>query len=244
MARVAHPATGLPIYTLLPLYRRLYVARVSIGEFAAAWAAGESVSTVKVKREGHVRITGTLSATDMLAVCTLSRLPHKLRIAFMTEPSHPLAWRPMHQILAARLRGQSETLLLGLVRNLLRFRARPFFMTPSGGMTRTLLAADVLAVDADLVGTERGLAAVAGTTDSHADGTIDTLDGHVGWRLPFAGFEGEAVLCEQSAGSILLNGAPVGDHGRHRVRIGALFRHWAGETGQNVRDAKNGYGIW
>lgn len=46
-------------------------------------------------------------------------------------------------------------------------------------MAGTLLAADMLAVDAELVGAEGGLAAMAGAAHSHADRLGHALDGHV-----------------------------------------------------------------
>src|SRR5699024_576940 len=95
-------------------------------------------------------------------------------------------------------------------------------------VTRAFLATDVLAVDANTVGTERGLAAMAGTTNPHADRAVDTFDGHVGGRLPFTWFEAEAVFGEQDTGPVFLNGAPVGDH--HRNDRGGLvsFPHGGG----------------
>lgn len=80
-------------------------------------------------------------------------------------------------------------------------------------MARALLATDVLAVGADTVGAETGIAAVAAATNPHANGAIDPLDGHVGGRLPLTRFEGQAIFGEQNTRSILLNGTPVGDQG-------------------------------
>lgn len=86
-------------------------------------------------------------------------------------------------------------------------------------MTGTFLASGVLAIDADLVGAKSRLAPVAGTADTHANGLAHSLDGHVGGRFPLAGFESEAILGEQGAGFFLLNGAPVGNHGRFGLRL-------------------------
>lgn len=89
-------------------------------------------------------------------------------------------------------------------------------------MTGTFLAAGVLAVEADFVGAEGSLAAVAGAADTHADRLGDSLDGHVAGGLPFAGFEGEAVFGKESLGFGLLDGAPMGDHGRF-LDLGGVF---------------------
>lgn len=91
----------------------------------------------------------------------------------------------------------------------------------------------MLAVDADSVGAEGGLAAVTGAADAHADRLGDSLDGHVARGFPFAGFEGEAVFGEEGLGFGLLDGAPVGDHGRFLDLGGEFFGvgvwfDWAG----------------
>lgn len=95
-------------------------------------------------------------------------------------------------------------------------------------MARAVLATGMLAVHADPGRTERGLAAMAGAANPHTDGTVNTLDGVSGGRLPLVGFKGETIFGEQSTGPVLLDGAPVGDHGWNarssssRSRLGFL----------------------
>jgi hypothetical protein len=99
---------------------------------------------------------------------------------------------------------------LGSLLLVLRFRC---------GVSRAILAADVLAVDADLVGAKGGLAAMAGTADAHPDGLDDPLDGHIARSLPLARFERQSIFGEESAGLFLLDRAPVGYNSRFRGDI-------------------------
>lgn len=76
-------------------------------------------------------------------------------------------------------------------------------------------AARVLAVDADLLRAKGGFAAVAGSTDSHANRLGDSGQFDVaGGSFPFAGFESQAVFGEESARLFLLHDAIVGKLGR------------------------------
>lgn len=75
-------------------------------------------------------------------------------------------------------------------------------------------AARVLAVDADLLGTKGGFAAVAGSANSHANGLGDPGQFDVaGGSLPFAGVESQTVFGEKGARLFLLHDAIVGEHG-------------------------------
>lgn len=140
----------------------------------------------------------------MLAAGAFSRVRSKDRIAAMTSPSYSLPSRPADEILAAGSRGERELVLFRLGLHRLALLADdglerslgPVFLVLGlrCGVTRALLATDVLAVDADLVGAECGLAAVAGTADAHADGLGDTLNGHVGCRLPLSRFQSQSIL--------------------------------------------------
>lgn len=88
-----------------------------------------------------------------------------------------------------------------------------------GRVARALLAASVLALLADPVGTEGGLAAVALAVDTHTDGLLDTLDIFVGRAggNPLVGFQSQAVLGEECTRTLLLGGtARVADLARGR----------------------------
>lgn len=63
-------------------------------------------------------------------------------------------------------------------------------------VTRAFLAPDVLAVDADSIGTESRLASVTGATDSHTDGLAHALNCHVARGFPFARLEAKSVFGE------------------------------------------------
>ena len=75
-----------------------------------------------------------------------------------------------------------------------------------------LLAAWVLAVDADLVRAEGRVAAVAGAAHAHTDRLGDSGELQIGGRLPLFGLEGEAIFGEESACLLLLKDAVVGQH--------------------------------
>lgn len=79
------------------------------------------------------------------------------------------------------------------------------------GKARALLAAPVLALDTGPVGAIEGAAAVAGAVDTHANGLLDTLQRRHGARCgnPLMRLEGEAILCKESAGTLLLHGVAV-----------------------------------
>lgn len=75
---------------------------------------------------------------------------------------------------------------------------------------RAFLAAQVLAIDAHLVRTEGGLAAVAGAVHAHADRLGDPGELEIGGRFPLAGLQRQAVLAEEGARLLPLHGAIVG----------------------------------
>lgn len=79
------------------------------------------------------------------------------------------------------------------------------------GKARALLAAPVLALDTGPVGAIEGAAAVAGAVDTHANGLLDTLQRGHGARGgdPLMRLESEAILCKESAGTLLLHGVAV-----------------------------------
>lgn len=184
----------------------------------------------------------------MTTIDTLGRiLRRKQRLTLMTSPSHTLPNRSPNQILSTATRRNRKFHLLSprqfnrpSIPRLLLFQQRPdSTLLRLGGLalrrrvTGTFLAAGVLAVDADFVGAEGGLTAVTGAADAHADRLGNSLDGHVARGFPFAGFEREAVFGEESLGFGLLDGAPVGDHGRFLDLGGEFFGvgvwfDWAG----------------
>lgn len=146
----------------------------------------------------------------MVTTSALLRTRNKQLIAAMTGPSHALHHRLPHQILAASARRDSQDVLVAItIVNLLRPRRVPklvlvlerrftsnntlallrhefperglrVLLSPRGRVARAALAPGVLAVDADSVGSERRLAAVAAPAHAHADGFRDALDRSVG----------------------------------------------------------------
>lgn len=156
----------------------------------------------------------------MLAVLTLRSLSVEQGATAVTGAANPLLDGLADQVLATSARGNGEhrslalfgtwflcrydgSLCLGLLL-LLRLSRR---------VARTLLATGVAAANADLVRTKGRLAVVAGATDSHADRLLHALNVQVARRHPFLRLEGQAILGEHSAGSFLLDGAPVRSQG-------------------------------
>lgn len=114
----------------------------------------------------------------------------------------------------------------------------------SRGVSGALLATDVLAVGAKLVGTERSLAAVAGTANSHTDRFGHTLDGYIDGRSPFSGLKGQPILGEQSASFFLLDGAPMLKNGWLNSMMGGSFLRWSGVgLGNSSRSFGRGRGF-
>lgn len=174
-----------------------------------------------------IRFTRTLLATGMTTSSALRSLrSRKQRLASVTKPSNPLSSRSTDQILAARVRRESDFCMPGFAVRQDQRRVRvdsvlgpPVSRTPGSGgtssrsrsrnshgrriglalrewVTRAFLAPDVLAVDAESIRAKGRLAPVAGTTDSHADWLAHALNSHITGGFPFAWFEGETVLGE------------------------------------------------
>jgi hypothetical protein len=79
------------------------------------------------------------------------------------------------------------------------------------GITRTLLAALVLALVADFVGAVYSAAVVAGTVHTHTDGLLDSLnvDGLCWCRDPIMRLERQSIFGEENTGSLLLESTAV-----------------------------------
>lgn len=91
------------------------------------------------------------------------------------------------------------------------------------GVAGALLATLVLALSADLFSSEGGSTVVALAVDAHADRPLNTLDtdglGRSG--KPFVRLEGQSVLGEEKAGTLLLQGAAVDLVGSNDGRRGS-----------------------
>lgn len=79
------------------------------------------------------------------------------------------------------------------------------------GVTWALLATLMLALEADLLGTERGSAVVALAMDAHTDGLLDALNhgGIGGSSKPLMRLEGQAIFGEEETGTLLLEGTAI-----------------------------------
>lgn len=171
----------------------------------------------------HIRIARTLLATNVFALGALRCSSNEEIVAPVAVTADPLLDRFADQILTTGAGGNRKHRQLGLLllRTSLLFRCSSgcdlrlrlflllLFFGLGGRITSALLAAHVLAVDADLVGTKRGLAAVTGATNSHANRFLDAFDVQVARRYPLFGLQGESILGEQSARLLLLHGAPM-----------------------------------
>lgn len=149
-------------------------------------------------------------------------------LTLVTRPSHSLAWLLVDEVLSARLAGSGEgdvlalpfvvgyegsVLLVGLDdgRSLLA-AGNELGLGPLRGVAWALGAADVLAAGALLCGRKGGLAAVAGSTNAHADGLVHTENGLVGVRgngVPVRGLDVEAIQLPEPLGAFLEHLRPV-----------------------------------
>lgn len=94
----------------------------------------------------------------------------------------------------------------------LRFGFCPgfFLLLRAGGrISRAFLAADMLAVDADLVRSIGRLASVTDPTDPHANRLLHPFHVQIARGHPFMRFQRQSVLGEQSSSSFLLRGTPM-----------------------------------
>lgn len=186
-------------------------------------------------------LAGTLLAADMLAVLALLGIGGKGLPTRVTAPPDSLAHSLADEIRPARTRlhlqrgigvtRQLEVLVerrgavlsgadlgdLGLGDTRL---ARRILAVLVRWESWALLAAWVLAVDADLIRAEGCVAAVAGAAHAHADGFGDPCELQIGGRLPLFGLESQAVFGEENARLFLPDEGVVGQHSGlfdHRV---------------------------
>lgn len=210
------------------------ITGISVGVFLEL-GSGKRVSISLHLGHGHphVRITGTFLAADVLALLTLCGLSKEQGATPVAGAADPLPDGLADQVLATRARGNGEQGSLALLGA--RFVGRRSSSLGLGlclglllllglgrRVARTLLAARVVAADADLVRTKGRLAVVAGATDPHADRLLHALDVQVAGVHPLLGLEGQAILGEHGTGSLLLHSTPVRGQGggRHGGRAG------------------------
>jgi hypothetical protein len=138
-----------------------------------------------IKRR-DVRIARTVHATHVLTARTDLVPRDEQRRALVAIPAHSLHGFLAHQRLAAGLRvglGEEERLAQAEVAVGLNgtgdgdvLGGLAFALLAGGllrGVARAGLAADMVALDADLVGAKGGGADVTGAVDAHADGLLD-----------------------------------------------------------------------
>lgn len=136
-------------------------------------------------------------------------LTSKVRFATVAGAVNTLADLLADQILTASLAGDGDAVgdvaLALLVTNFGVVLLKGFLLLVLcllGRETRALLAPLVVAFATLLVGSEGGLAFVAGAVNTHADLLVFALTGRVVANGPVLGAELETVLLEQSLGSL------------------------------------------
>ena len=179
----------------------------------------------------NLRIARALLATDMVALSTFGCVSDEQGLANMAGTANSLADRLPNKILTtcSRRDGENELLALGshglrlglgLLSLLLGFRGR---------IAEALLAAKVVALGAKFVGTQTCQAAMAIATNTHTDRLVDTLNVVAdGTEDPLVRLEGQAVLLEQSSGSLLLSATPFLGIGRGSGFLDRLLGSWFG----------------
>lgn len=190
-SRFSPYASGpLPLHLHFHLAVVLGISRVAVGPFVELG-----------------RLSWAFCAPDVAATLAYGgRGRDEQSLALVAGTTHTLLGRLVGQLLAVLGGDGEDTLLLGQCVGLLCLGL--FGRALLLGVAGALLAALVLALGTDLVGAVGGSAAVAGAVDTHADRLLDALDVHRQDRgsNPFVGLEGEAILCKQRAGTLLLHG--------------------------------------
>ena len=218
VALLAFPSNSLAWLSPRPpeLFQLLLHLRVAI-----------SLHVARVARRPFLQFGGlarTFRAPDVPAVLADGGCCwDEQRLALVAGAPNALLGGLVDQLVASACRDGQDAPLLGLLHSLfLLFLGQVALLRVAGA----LLAALVLALRADLLWPVQGAAVVAAAMHTHADRLLDTLDGgHRGWRGdPFVRLESEAVLCEESAGTLLLHCAAVQLLGDGGSRRGVILR--------------------
>jgi hypothetical protein len=218
-ARLSPDASGLLQCTLeLLLTVLIDVAGVAVGPFAELGGVSRALDAANVA----ALVAGGGGRGDEQGVALVAGAADTLLRGLVGQLSARLG-RDGQQLLLLGGDGAFLLLLLALVTG-----------GPLLGVAGAFLAALVLALGADFVGAVRVSAVVAGAVDAHADGLLDTLhvDGFGGRGDPLVRLQGQAVLCKQRAGSLLLEGAAV-----------ELLGDWVGALGHGGGGGGGGGGL-
>lgn len=170
------------------------------------------------------RVPGTLCAADVLALLADGGgSGDEVGLALMAATADTLLGMAIDPLVAGLVGHGQVALLLASFGGLLLLLGLFSRRLPLRE-ARTLLAALVVALDADLCGAVAGAAMVAGAVDAHTNGLLDALDadGLGRGRDPFVRFQGETVLGEQGTSTFLLKGSAIdllgNGNGRSRER--------------------------
>ena len=174
---------------------------------------------------GNVRIAWASLAADVAASGAFLDMLLEHGIAAMAGATNATPDRFVDEILPTSARGDGEKRIRLLDFPLVGFglgglggfglplllpgSSLLLFLGTGGRITGAFLAADVLAAGTNLVGAKRGLAAMAGAADTHANWLLDALDVQFLRRHPFMGLQGEAIFGKERAGALLLHVGPV-----------------------------------
>lgn len=214
--RPSHSLPWLPPDTLRPVSPRRLV--VVVRRFV------RHVARIPIRPFLHLgRLPWTFGAACVLAILAdRHRRRDEQRFALVAAATDPLSGMLIHQ-LASRLRLDRQHRLPSLLLPLLRWlRALALcFLYQSillGRVAGALGATLVLTLRTDAVGSKGCAASMAAAVHAHANWLFHTLDvgiARVG-RDPFVCFQGQAILCEEGAGTLLLNGAASVGSGNRR----------------------------
>lgn len=159
-------------------------------------------------KDCHIRFSRTLLAPGVFAILALRGVWREGRTATVASATHSLLDFFAYKVLAAGTRWKCKRGFLNLARGAGRLLALLREDSLEGGLglmimrrlmrrvAGALLATNMLAVGAELVDSERSLAAVTGATNPHANRLGHTLNFDVGSRPPFSRFQRQSILGE------------------------------------------------
>jgi hypothetical protein len=169
----------------------------------------------------------------------IGRSRNKIGLALVAAAADTLLHMAVDPLVAGLI--DDRQVVLRLLRNLGNLLLLLLLSLLSGraelGIARTLLAALVLALGADLGGAVAGAAMVAGAMHAHANGLLHALHANrLGrGRDPFMRLQSESILGKQGAGTLLLESSAIERLG-HGSGLGGfgllLFGRCGTDTGQ------------
>lgn len=134
----------------------------------------------------------------MAAILALDGSANEEGVALVAGSAYPLRWVLARQFFTSHTGRHGQNLGLSLcgiiTRNRSSYEAFTLELGLPGWEFGAFLAAVMVTVGAHLLRAESDLAAMTGTMNAHADLLLNPFTIAFGWRRPFTGFQGDAIL--------------------------------------------------